>query len=93
VTRLRILDEGLPAPMSQVWIGPYRVDFYWPEHRLVLEADGRLKYTDDERWDEKRREQAIRRYRARVSRVERVTWSDVLSDWPQTAHLLRDALA
>lgn len=93
VTRLRILDEGLPVPMLQVWIGPYRVDFYWPERRVVLEADGRLKYTDEERWAEKKREQAIRRYRARVDRVERVTWSDVLSDWPATAQLLHEALA
>ena len=40
-----------------VWIGRDRVDFYWPECRLVLEADGRLKYTDEERWAEKKREQ------------------------------------
>jgi hypothetical protein len=92
VTRLRIHDEGLPAPMPQVWIGPNRVDFYWPQWRFVLEADGRLKYTDEERWEEKKREQAIRRCRDRVDRVERVTWPDVLGDWSRTALLLRDAL-
>lgn len=93
VTRLRIHDEGLPPPMLQVWIGPNRVDCYWPERRLVLEADGRLKYTDEERWAEKKREQAIRRCGDRVHRIERVTWSDVLSDWPATARLLREALS
>jgi very-short-patch-repair endonuclease len=31
---------GLPLPLTQVPIGPYVVDFYWPEQRLVVETDG-----------------------------------------------------
>ena len=31
---------GLPLPQTQVPIGPYVVDFLWPEHRLVVETDG-----------------------------------------------------
>lgn len=31
---------GLPQPLTQHKIGPYRVDFLWPEHKLVVETDG-----------------------------------------------------
>jgi very-short-patch-repair endonuclease len=34
---------GLPLPQTQVWLNDYRVDFYWPDLRLVVETDG-LRY-------------------------------------------------
>lgn len=34
---------GLPAAKTQVWLNGFRVDFYWPELRLVVETDG-LRY-------------------------------------------------
>jgi len=34
---------GLPAPRTQQWVNGFRVDFYWPELRLVVETDG-LRY-------------------------------------------------
>jgi hypothetical protein len=36
-------DAGLPAPQTQVWIDGYRVDFFWPDLGLVVEADS-LRY-------------------------------------------------
>ena len=90
LTRLRMHEAGLPAPQLQVWIAGFRVDFYWPSHGLVLEADGRVKYSADERWAEKRREQAIRR--SAGHRVERVTWEDIFGGWPRTLQLLRSIL-
>ncbi|HEY0168110.1 MAG TPA: hypothetical protein VGB75_13795 [Jatrophihabitans sp.] len=36
-----------------------RVDFYWPDLGVVGEADGREKYTDQELWREKRRQEAL----------------------------------
>jgi very-short-patch-repair endonuclease len=30
---------GLPAPDTQRHLGRYRVDFFWPAHRLVVETD------------------------------------------------------
>jgi very-short-patch-repair endonuclease len=30
---------GLPEPLTQVYVNGYRVDFYWPELRIVVEAD------------------------------------------------------
>lgn len=47
ITRLALHDSGFPEPVLQLAIGGYRVDFGWPEYRLVLEADGRGKYTDN----------------------------------------------
>jgi very-short-patch-repair endonuclease len=34
---------GLPPPHTQQWVNGFRVDFYWPELRLVVETDG-LRY-------------------------------------------------
>lgn len=34
---------GLPVPLTQVWLNGFRVDFYWPDLRLVVETDG-LRY-------------------------------------------------
>jgi very-short-patch-repair endonuclease len=34
---------GLPKPLTQHWVDGFRVDFYWPELGLVVEADG-LRY-------------------------------------------------
>ncbi len=89
ITRLAIHDAGLPAPELQFWIGSDRVDFFWPRFRFVLEADGRVKYTAEERWAEKTREQRLRRHRVRV---ERVTWADVTLRWSQTCRLLDSEL-
>jgi hypothetical protein len=82
LTRLALHDDGFPPPDLQVWIGIDRVDFYWPEFDLVLEADGRVKYTDAESWRERQREQRLRNH---VRQVERVVWSEVLRTWPQTS--------
>jgi hypothetical protein len=40
-----------------IFIG--RVDFYWDGLGLVGEADGKLKYTEDELWKEKIRQDAL----------------------------------
>jgi hypothetical protein len=60
--RLCVVDAGLPQPQLQVPIDDpadgwwCRVDMLWPEQRVVLEADGKIKYTGAELWREKRRE-------------------------------------
>ncbi len=38
-----VLRAGLPTPLTQPHLNGFRVDFYWPELRLVVEADG-LRY-------------------------------------------------
>ncbi|MGI5132585.1 hypothetical protein ACQEVB_37685 [Pseudonocardia sp. CA-107938] len=86
-SRVAIDMAGLPAPVLQ-WevqtsIGLCRVDFYWPEHRLAGEFDGRVKYgrllkpgqhPGDAVYAEKRREDALR---AEHMGVTRWGWPDI----------------
>jgi very-short-patch-repair endonuclease len=95
IVRLALHDAGLPMPQLQVEIDDpergrrYRVDMLWPQERLVLEADGRVKYTADELWREKVRQERLVRL---GYRVERVMWADVLHFWPATLTRLHAAL-
>jgi len=78
LTRLALHRAALPPPELQYVIGPYRVDFCWPLARLVLEVDGRLKYSSSEvLFEEKRREDRIR---GQGFRMLRGTWDDVVPD-------------
>jgi very-short-patch-repair endonuclease len=78
LTRLALYRAGLPPPELQCVIGSYRVDFCWPLARLVLEVDGRLKYSSSEAlFEEKRREDRIR---GQGFRMLRGTWDDVVPD-------------
>ncbi|BDZ44300.1 type IV toxin-antitoxin system AbiEi family antitoxin domain-containing protein [Naasia aerilata] len=84
-----LMDElGLPAPELQReffdrrgFIG--RVDFWWPEQRIIGEFDGRVKYgaqlegsPEDRLWFEKRRED---RLRALGPGMIRWVWDDLRS--------------
>lgn len=56
---------GLPCPLFQepvrTRLGVFFPDCYWPEHRLIGEADGAVKYADADAYvKEKEREQAFR---------------------------------
>lgn len=87
LVRLRLHDAGFPPPTLQAPVAvpgrrvPYRVDMLWEDQKLVLEVDGRVKYTGDELWREKRREQGLR---STGLRIERVIRADVERDWPRT---------
>jgi very-short-patch-repair endonuclease len=89
LTRLCLLDAGIPSPELQVRIGRDRVDMLWRHERVVVEADGRLKYRDDELWKEKRRQERIERLGFRVVRV---LWADVVDHPDETAARVRAAL-
>lgn len=89
VVRLALHDDGFPAPQLQRVVAGYRVDFIWPEVRVILEADGRGKYDGDALWQEKKRELALRRA---GYEVERVIWSDVMREWPATSRRLRQLI-
>jgi very-short-patch-repair endonuclease len=51
--RALIAKAGLPQPIAQYPFGPYRLDFAWPEHKVVVETDGwathgrRVAFEDD----------------------------------------------
>jgi hypothetical protein len=80
LTRLCLVDAGVPAPELQVEIidpadgWRCRVDMLWRAARVVLEADGKLKYTDRELWREKLRQERLERLGYRVVRA---LWNDV----------------
>jgi len=96
LTRLCVLDAGLPAPQLQVRITDpsdgwwCRVDLLWPEQRVVLEADGRIKYTDGQLWREKRRQVRLERLGYYVVRA---IWSDVVHGPTALLDHLRAVLA
>ncbi|RZT85967.1 putative AbiEi antitoxin of type IV toxin-antitoxin system [Pseudonocardia sediminis] len=102
-SRVALAAAGLPAPELQWEVaGPSglvlaTVDFAWPEHRVVAEFDGRIKYgrlvrrgerSGDAVFREKQREDTIR---TEHYTVVRWTWQDLPDlTWPanRIAHLL-----
>jgi hypothetical protein len=95
LTHLALYDSGFPRPEPQTWLRGadgkcYRVDFFWPDFGVVLEADGKGKYGGDALWAEKRREIALTR--AGYS-VVRVRWADLGDGWRAVAQWLRELMA
>ena len=94
LTRLLVVEAGLPTPHLQVWIrtayGRYRVDGLWPDRGVVFEADGLLKYaTPLDLQREKLRQEELERAGYRVVRV---TWDDVWSHPTRTVDRIATAL-
>lgn len=94
VSRGVMLNCGLQLPELQTEIptshGRFRVDFYWPQFRLIGEADGRVKYTDaDVLWQEKRRQLALE---AQGYQVMRWSWEDITTGRNQWLVQLRALL-
>jgi hypothetical protein len=96
-------SQGLPTPQLQLEVRDGRrlvavTDFAWPEHRLIVEFDGRVKYQKylragedpgDAVFREKRREDDIRRVTGWA--VVRLTWAD-LAHPARTAAWLRSSM-
>lgn len=99
LSRVRVHEAGLAAPDLQHVVRDARgvvgrVDFWWPQVRVVGEFDGRSKYRGDDGddpgevvWREKLREDRIR---ATGASVVRWTWQDAWLGAPMVA-LLRAA--
>ena len=96
LVRLALHESKLPEPELQVEVAVaegqrcYRVDFMWRARRLILEADGRIKYNTSELWQEKRRELELTRA---GFQVERVVWADLGPNWKAFAARLRHLLS
>ena len=86
LARLVLHDDGFPPPDLQRWFGRDRVDMVFDEQRLIIEIDGLGKYAKATPAEEKRRERRLRRY---GYRVERLTWDDLVVNWPATRQWLR----
>jgi very-short-patch-repair endonuclease len=88
LARAVVVLDGHPAPRSQVWLrtarGDVRVDLLDPGGRVIIEADGRVKYTTPETlWQEKLREDALR---ATGREMVRFTYRDYLDPGPWLTH-------
>lgn len=82
--------HSLPTPDCQVIIGPYTVDFLWPEARLIVEVDG---------WESHGTRSAFEADRARDAwltskgyRVIRFTWRQVTREGAEVARTVRTIL-
>ncbi len=82
--------HGLPRPLVNSRVGPYEVDFLWPQQRLIVETDGRSHHAT---------RAAFERDRARDAgltlagyRVVRFTYRQVTREPKKVAGLVRSLL-
>jgi Protein of unknown function (DUF559) len=93
--RVTFHERGLDPPELQYTVtGPdfrYTVDFYWPRHQVIAEADGTMKYADPQR--------AIRqldrdqRLRDLGYKVVHFTWRDLFQNQAAVITRIRTAFA
>lgn len=50
-----IARTGLPRPRIKAMVAGWEADFYWPEHRLVVEVDGRQAHLNHHAFERDRR--------------------------------------
>jgi very-short-patch-repair endonuclease len=99
VTRSKLEDAmlalvgrvGLPVPQTNVLVEGHLVDFYWPEHRLIVETDGHGAHGTPRRFETDRTRDA--HLTALGYRVLRFTWRQLERDPEIVAARLAAALA
>jgi hypothetical protein len=68
---LRVITQaGLPQPLVNHRLGPYLLDFYWPEQRLVVETDGATHRYRRARRSDAARDAQLQRVGVKVVRFE-----------------------
>jgi very-short-patch-repair endonuclease len=73
-----VRDAQLPAPLVNVRLQGFEVDFFWPGQRLVVETDGRRFHSHARAFErDRRRDQVLL---AAGYRVMRVTWRQLMSE-------------
>lgn len=95
LTRCLLMEHRLPSPVTQYPIScegrNYRVDFAWPEARVILEFDGEQKYVDHPGRD--RYEAARDRALTRAGwTVVHLTWADIFQKEREVITHLRKLL-
>lgn len=98
--RVKFAEAGLPRPQLQAefhdsqgnFIG--RVDFYWPEHKTIVEADGMLKYDNPANpramRDQFRRDRLLRELGYKVVHF---TWHELFTQAERVIARVRTAFA
>jgi very-short-patch-repair endonuclease len=86
-----IRAANLPPPRTNVPLGPYVVDFLWPDHRLVVEVDGFAFHSSRAAFERDRARDAD--LQARGYRVIRITWRQLQREPHAVVARLAAALA
>lgn len=81
----------LPAPRTNVRLGEFEVDFFWPDHDLAVEVDG-YRYHGSRVRFESDRERGVRLAAIGVQIVP-LTWRQIVEEELATAALLGQTLA
>ena len=93
--RVTFAEHGLDPPELQFTVtGPdfrYSVDFYWPGHRVIAEADGEVKYSDPKR--AVRQLSRDQRLRDLGYKVVHFTWRDLFQNPGAVVERVRRAFA
>jgi len=87
-----IRETGLPEPQCNAPLGPYLVDFLWPEHKLIVEFDSKQWHGDrvHGRFESDRRRDG--HTLALGYATKRVTWKELTAEPAELAALLRTLL-
>ncbi len=89
---LEMLDAArIPRPHSNVPIGPYELDHFWPVEGIAIEIDGRAYHSARGRFEGDRRKDAW--LRARGIEVIRLTWRQITREAMPTAVQIGQILA
>jgi very-short-patch-repair endonuclease len=83
--------HDLPRPRVNTWIGEQEVDFYWPDHKLVVEVDGGETHNTRRAFLEDRRRD--RRLAVMGIQVMRVTWDDLVRNADEVGVQVKAVLA
>jgi very-short-patch-repair endonuclease len=83
-------DHAIPTPRSNVLVGGFEVDFFWPGAELVVELDGGATHQTHRAFREDRRRD--RELAVRGIQVLRVTWWDLVDDAAGVAETVRQVL-
>lgn len=85
------LDRRIPRPVTAAIVCGYEVDFFWPNHRLVVETDGREDHGTHAAFEEDRIRDA--KLTAAGYRVVRFTYRQVARSSSYVADVVRALLA
>jgi very-short-patch-repair endonuclease len=86
-----LAQAGLPRPHSNVPVGPYELDLFWPGEGVAIEIDGWQHHASRGRFEGDRRKDAW--LRGRGIQVIRLTWRQLTRDAVATVVQVGQALA
>ena len=88
---IALCDEyGIPRPEVNQWLGPYKVDFLWRKHKLIVETDGAESHQTRKAFEADRARDA--ELITNGYRVLRFTWRQLTREPEWVARKLSTAL-